>query len=234
MTDAELGFYIRCLNHAWINKGLPVDPGSRAKALRSSEKYSNKMWLVVGKRFEEIEARMVNPRQETERLAAETKSRRATDSIRSRYERRPNVAIRASDSVSVSSSLVVNLKPEAKTVTREGSLKKEQARWFSEEFWPDFWLHKGKSEARRAFESKATSEEIKNHIVAAMRRQRPEMLTREPRHRKWAQGWLNSERFDDELESEAIYTPNGSGGAGSRADRAVEILMQNLSLEGKL
>jgi uncharacterized protein YdaU (DUF1376 family) len=120
MDDAEIGFYMRCLNHAWLNGGLPADPGDRARALRSPRKYCDSQWGRVGRCFEldmEDGERLVNRRQEEERSKAETKSQRATNSVRTRYERSQNVSPRAlarSESVSVSSPEVeVNKKKDA-------------------------------------------------------------------------------------------------------------------------
>src|SRR4030095_10356179 len=39
MEDAEYGFYCRCLNHSWINDGLPGDLEKLAKILGKTKKY---------------------------------------------------------------------------------------------------------------------------------------------------------------------------------------------------
>lgn len=132
MTDMELGFYIRCLNHAWMNKGLPADPNERARTLRNSRPYADRMWKRVGGRFTEVGGRMVNPRQEEERSAAEMKSRRATDSVRTRYERSENVAIRASDSDSV---VVLGLDSKKKEIVPLRGIVSQKFR----EFW-ERWI----------------------------------------------------------------------------------------------
>lgn len=83
LTDQELGFYHRCLNRSWINEGLPVDPGERARAFRVTRKYLDKMWVKVGGRFvsnECVKPRLVNPRQEEEREYASRKSDGASTS----------------------------------------------------------------------------------------------------------------------------------------------------------
>jgi hypothetical protein len=87
MTDAELGFYHRCLNHSWINSGLPCDLDELARAMRVTRAYLDKIWKRVGKRFECLEGKLVNRRQELERAHATSKSERATASVRTRYER---------------------------------------------------------------------------------------------------------------------------------------------------
>jgi len=127
MGDSEIGFYIRCLNHSWLNKGIPADPAERARALRDRRSYADKMWERVGRKFitsPDDPTRLVNPRQEFERKKAIEKSRRASDSVRARYEvplesekpsyertydrtyeRRENVDLRAYESESVSGSV---------------------------------------------------------------------------------------------------------------------------------
>lgn len=104
MTDAELGFYIRCLNHAWLNNGLPADPQERARALRTNKAHADRYWNRVGKCFEtdpSTPGRLFNPRSKSEMCKANLKSVKAAESVKHRYDRRSNVALRASDSDSV-------------------------------------------------------------------------------------------------------------------------------------
>ena len=105
LNDQELGFFHRCLNKAWTNNGLPPDMDALASLMRVNRKYLDKLWGKVGERFsptDTIHPRLVNPRQEKERLEAISKSQKATKSIRTRYERRENEPLRASVSVYVS------------------------------------------------------------------------------------------------------------------------------------
>ncbi len=238
MSDEELGFYHRCLNFAWINNGIPADPGARARALRRNRHQADARWTTrVASRFLPHGQRpgyLVNARQETERLHAEQISVKASESAKARYGRSAEttaVALHAhagAESASVSESgFELKLTTETKTVSRGEALALLQVEWFEREFWPDFWLHKGKKAALAAFKAQATSEEKKNLIVSAMRQQRPEMLTREAQHRKWAQGWLNGERFHDELEA-PVLRPK------TKNDRAVEILFGNLTKDRKI
>lgn len=98
LTDQELGFFHRCLNRAWVNCGLPSDLDQLAATMRVTRKYLDKVWAKVGRCFvltDTVHQRLVNPRQEQERQHALSKSERATDSVRSRYERRTNDVPRA-------------------------------------------------------------------------------------------------------------------------------------------
>jgi len=70
MDDADLGFYLRCLNHAFINGSLPADMGRLARIMRCSTEYAADRWRTVGKCFvagADAE-RLVNPRQEKDRI----------------------------------------------------------------------------------------------------------------------------------------------------------------------
>ncbi len=98
MDDADIGFYIRCLNHAWINGGIPADPKERARVLRTRLDTANKRWERVGKCFLKSTLypdSLINLRQETERSLASLKSLKAAESVNHRYERSTNVALRA-------------------------------------------------------------------------------------------------------------------------------------------
>ncbi len=67
MNDAEFGFYMRCLNHSWLNGGLPGDLGMVARALSRTPAYVRKMWTMVGPCFTEVGGRFVNRKQESQR-----------------------------------------------------------------------------------------------------------------------------------------------------------------------
>lgn len=97
MTDAEKGFYWRCLNHCWLNGSLPADSTERARVLQNAKAYAEKMWLRVGRCFSPSSdpARLVNKRQEEERKKAVLKSGKCSDAVRSRYGRITNDLPRA-------------------------------------------------------------------------------------------------------------------------------------------
>ncbi len=89
MNDAELGFYHRCLNYAWVNGGVPADPVERARVLNRTLTYANKKWVRVGKCFSPSEnpELLVNPRQERERQKALSRKHRATEAANIRHFR---------------------------------------------------------------------------------------------------------------------------------------------------
>lgn len=70
MDDREFGFYMRCLNHSWLNGGLPNSLPEIARIMGRTPNYVKKIWERVGKKFAEREGRLVNPKQETQRTTA--------------------------------------------------------------------------------------------------------------------------------------------------------------------
>lgn len=107
MNIEEVGLYAICLNHSWINGSLPADPLEIARAMKVPKGQFLRAWPRVVPCFvQRDDGRWTNRRQEYERSSAIAKSKKATESIRKRYERTPdvlpigNVAPRAYDSVS--------------------------------------------------------------------------------------------------------------------------------------
>jgi len=99
MTDEERGFYHRCLNKAWLNVGIPADPQALSRLMGVSERQLNRVWPTVSQCWYRDGERLDNRTQEEERTHATTKSERATESVRTRYERRTNaLPVRSRDS----------------------------------------------------------------------------------------------------------------------------------------
>ncbi len=73
----------------------------------------------------------------------------------------------------------------------------EQESWFSD-WWAAYWLHKAKKAARRAFAKQVRAEARFQEVMAAMEKQKPEMMSRQPQHRPHGATWLNGERWTDE------------------------------------
>jgi uncharacterized protein YdaU (DUF1376 family) len=144
MSDEEVGFLLRCLNHSWINGSLPADLKALARTRKVNYNHLVKMWLRVGRCFQPSESdpsRLVNKRQEEERAKAVNKSLAASKSVRTRYEsstnvdtnvvrskdvRSENVALRASESESVS---VASCSSDSGTEKSPVLVTPSKARW---------------------------------------------------------------------------------------------------------
>ena len=74
LNDAELGFYHRCLDHAWVNGGLPADLTELAELFHRTRTQLDKVWLKVSKCWYEQDGRLFNRRQEEERAHVIEKS----------------------------------------------------------------------------------------------------------------------------------------------------------------
>lgn len=81
MNDSEFGFFVRCLNHAWLNDGLPDNAEDIGRALGRPTPIVEKYWIRVGKCFTIQDGRNRNAKQELQRKEAsafiETKKKAA-------------------------------------------------------------------------------------------------------------------------------------------------------------
>jgi hypothetical protein len=78
-----------------------------------------------------------------------------------------------------------------------GSSPSSQETWFLA-WWAEYWLRRGKKEARIAFFRHVKTQERFEQVLAATKAQKAEMLGREPKHRPYGSTWLNGERWEDE------------------------------------
>lgn len=130
---SELGLYLCCLNHSWINEGLPIDPEDLRRALKATPGQFSKLWPRVSKCFKEMAGRLVNPRQEAERDEARKSSGHGKKAAAARWKAyaqpMPDTCTsidpasieqydRAYESESESFLVLENLKPEEKATTR--------------------------------------------------------------------------------------------------------------------
>lgn len=100
MNFAERGFFLTCLNYAWLNDGIPADPGERARVLKCRRDTADKLWIRVSRKFVESQVRphfLVNPRAESEKLIASRKSQVCSESAKVGSDRRQNAEPRARD-----------------------------------------------------------------------------------------------------------------------------------------
>ena len=82
MTMCELGLYIRCLNHAWINKSLPNDITKIAKIVGEPIKNVKRSWPAVSRCFVENESgALINERLEKERKWAIERSLNSKNAV---------------------------------------------------------------------------------------------------------------------------------------------------------
>lgn len=235
MDDSDIGFYLRCLNHAWINGGIPADSKERARVLRTRVDTANKRWIRVGKCWVTSKADdtiLVNPRQEVEREYAIRKSELAAESVKHRYDRtyerttRARVSDPDSDSYkekppispaefdlepNAAQAPLARSKPSGRSKRQKRNcaqigeaLGAERIRW-----WLDFWAvypcRDGKQEAMNAFELQVVSAETWAAVFAGAKRYAEKSAADPEMRMKFAQGWLNDHRWEDEPAA-----PNGA------------------------
>jgi hypothetical protein len=85
MDDAEFGFYVRCLNHCWLNDGLPASLDDIARLFGRPRKKIDQLWGRVGKCFSLIDGRYRNPKQELQRAAKAAFSQSKREAAEARW-----------------------------------------------------------------------------------------------------------------------------------------------------
>src|SRR5687767_2830230 len=86
MDDREFGFYVRCLNHSWLNDGLPADLDELARVIGRPKAYVSKMWVRVGRCFFQREDRLYNIRQEGQRETVREFQETRRDAANTRWD----------------------------------------------------------------------------------------------------------------------------------------------------
>lgn len=70
----EIGLFHHCLNWGWIQDGLPEDTEAIRKTINVSKSEFNRAWPKVSRKFELVDGRWRNKRQEEERIRVKSKS----------------------------------------------------------------------------------------------------------------------------------------------------------------
>ena len=98
MNDQEFGFYMRCLNHAWMNRSIPADLDQLARVLGRSPAYVRRVWERVGPCFDPVDtlddtisSRLVNPKQESQRISQKLVSDTMRDAALTRWKQKNSI-----------------------------------------------------------------------------------------------------------------------------------------------
>ena len=140
MDDAEYGFYHRCLNHAWINDGLPGDLPELARIMGRPIQRVERYWVRVGRCFQIVDGRFRNSKQEAQRTEAKAFQEKRREAANARWgnkqaECKPDAsALHVESSASSSASAPANT--EEKTPSES---KRKRATTFTETKMPDEW-----------------------------------------------------------------------------------------------
>lgn len=94
MRSLEKGVYLECLNHAWLNDGLPADPEDVFLLTTCTPEEFTRAWKRVEPCFPIAEdGRRRNPRQEKERKLAQSKISRTDHINASKSSRKRDVNV---------------------------------------------------------------------------------------------------------------------------------------------
>lgn len=228
MDDREFGFYMRCLNHSWLNEGLPADLAELARVIGRPPAYVRKVWPRVGRCFSEKNGRFFNEKQEAQRGNVREFVDRQRKAAEAKWKKTQVVSdavalpVQCSASASASptasaiqeeqkqhaaktAALSVIPRSRAKRHRTTEEIRKalgDRISWW-EAFWAVYPCHEGMNPAMDAFERRITAREMAEQAYrgakayAARCAANPELTV------KYAQGWLNEERWLDENRVEA-------------------------------
>ncbi len=122
------------------------------------------------------------------------------------------------------------IRPPKRTTSQiETALGSTRLAWWVE-WWSIYPCHESKQAAMNAFERVVSTAELWAKVRAGAIRYRQKVQSNPEIALKFGQGWINGERWEDEGE----ITRSGTAAYLSKNDRAVEVLMQNLAIEGKI
>lgn len=251
----EAGLFLFALNHAWVNDGLPSEPEEIARVLRVPMRDFLNSWPRVSAMFAaDCCGRLRNKRQEAERIEAEHKSIKATESIKARWKTDTNVSktngirienelprARVSDSDSDSDTETTKticepdgsrafvLAPPENGNGHAKPLKEQKHPQFAA-FWDLRWRTDDRKAAEKSFRKALDIVSVET-IMAAVAREKPRQLEKEPQYRPMMSTWLNKRRFLDEAEPEQLaIPPKRSNGGGVN----IEEVRESLRRQGKI
>jgi hypothetical protein len=261
MDDREFGFFIRCLNHSWLNRGLPAALPDLARVMGRGLRYVERLWERVSRCFQPDPqtGRLVNPRQELQRSEdhAFRESRRNAAGVRWHGGVQSTCIARASvmqcpapapapasapayaeqplTSAEIADGVSIGSPLFELSGTDNGNLvnlKARQSVWFSE-FWKVYWRKIGKLGAERAFRKACRSEEAWGKIRAALALQKPGMEAKEKEFQPHPATWLNQGRWDDMPEAPVVHMTVAEE-HNAAVDREFEVLMKRRAERGQL
>ncbi len=96
LTDAEIGYYVRLMNHCWTNGSIPSDSAHRCRLFRIHHKTEQAAFKNLSRMFQEDlkdPSRMVHGPLQGQLKDCTSRSVKATESVNHRYERRTDETV---------------------------------------------------------------------------------------------------------------------------------------------
>lgn len=98
MSMCEVGLYVMCLNHCWVNGSLPNDLRKIAKIVGQPLAQVKKSWPAVSKCFiENSDSQLINEKQEKERKWAQERRDKSKDAVDLRDNKKATAAPKKED-----------------------------------------------------------------------------------------------------------------------------------------
>lgn len=225
MSDEEFGFYMRCLNHAWLNNGLPEDFEKLAKLFPRDRRILRRLWETVRPLFVLEDGRYLHPKLETQRQTVRYYVDSKRRAARARWDKeKPCNADAYADAKQVEclASASASASPEethtcAADAAPQLAAIAEGKSWYDREherWYKGFWNHTAKKASRVAFEKRVrllvtTGKTPSEAVVFLCEQVSSDRGRFEPTEAwAWRQNmhpatWLNGARWEDEARGQA-------------------------------
>jgi len=201
MTFAERGFYVTCLNYAWLNDGLPEHLEQLHKVLGGGRSETKKLWNSVKKSFFFDGKRWRNEKQERQRQASIEFSTKQKLSAKSRWLNKTPMPLHMPDSCDGNATAdALAMQSQCSPSTSASATPKQQqqraatAAWFAEVFWKAWPVKENKPAAEKA--ARKIKPEERDAVVRGVENWTARILAMD--HPIHASTWLNNRRWEDE------------------------------------
>lgn len=158
LPDSVYGYYMRLLNHCWINGSVPADPKTRCRLMKIHPKTDHAAFKELSSKLQADpidSSRLVSTELQEQAKEALEKSRSAMESVKHRYERSSSSSVERSPSVPLLASSASSSASSSDSSSEEIKDVGEPWDWFCSEF-------KGEVEADawKEFMGQVTSPEL--------------------------------------------------------------------------
>jgi len=209
LTETEEGLFHRMLRRSWMNGSIPADLQALADICRTTRRKLEKAWPRLGPLWHEspdLPGRLINAKQEQERIFVEEKRKRATESAKNRWGKR-NKTLNNADANALPTQSERNAFPIPYShippigpPNGNGSTGETGYSLEFEKFWEVYPKHVGKGAAFKAWKRIHPSKTLQDIVLSAIGRQKKsaQWLNENGRYIPNPSTWLSQSRWDDD------------------------------------
>jgi uncharacterized protein YdaU (DUF1376 family) len=216
-----IGIYVRLLCFQWSHGAIPDDSDQIQRITGASQKELKIFLEIVLKKFEKnSKGQWVNDRMERERIKKHKVSEKRAKAASSRWGADANASVLhgqldANASANAPTDACANAMLPIRKLDVDAGCIAESADGF-EDFWKEFPEKRGKKPAREAYKKALARLQKKVGIEVAQEKLKNAATdyanflgsSPNPPKAKYAQGWLNDERYEDDFTIPSVRPIN--------------------------